>query len=639
MNLEYLSLALQVRASEGREPLFSLDPKVSSLLDASGDKDGVQVKRFEPKWLAGTSVGEVLFQADYHLKELSMGECDQPVVGLMSCLDLDLSGEGEDKAWRAREWFIVEKADIFLSEGNTLTPFVKMGVEAREQFVGPTCLEDKKLTRPDHPLVKYANDFTHYFDLIAERRSSIYHLRELAKASVLAKFLVEEGFELDETWFNVAGQMEGGVGPMEIPQLWNERNHGKIHVKDGRIAQTRQGIQTNKHQVYGGVEFGLGALPRVALTSVASNYATDEGLLAAAMQSAEAELLGIRPTLIQARAPAAMSFSPAARLSVGAGAVLSGGRPAGVSGPLGVDLDLAGFDLSGPVKLSPAIGAKPAECGERFWSWLDGADAEERGVFGDLFNPHLSDRREEGEQFIPPCASFGYLDKLQGLLTEEAEMKRQRKAHFLSEVFDADEPGPLFPATWMPPLGIAHKAKGEVSLKRERPRHPTGSELANLECALQDGATPTFNKCAEDGTRFRMYQIGGVEVRTVQDHGGQEVIGVVVESAAHQSTLVEATAAAVVRESEYVVKVTEYVEAAPCKAETEASLPWRYFVVLETEAGGIVVVEKFEDGREVWQEGSDGLAARRALAKVVGCADCQGAEVTLRDALKSATRS
>ena len=72
VNLEYLSVALSVRLQEGREPLFSLDrSKDTSLL----------VKRFEPGWLAGTSVGDVLFQSDFYLKELSMGEHDQPVAG------------------------------------------------------------------------------------------------------------------------------------------------------------------------------------------------------------------------------------------------------------------------------------------------------------------------------------------------------------------------------------------------------------------------------------------------------------------------------------------------------------------------------------------------------------------------------
>eukprot|EP00972_Heterocapsa_arctica_P001654 236940-Heterocapsa_arctica.AAC.1 len=72
------------------------------------------------------------------------------------------------------------------SEDDVLIPFVKMGVEAREQVLKNGNLEDAALTRANHPLVKYAEQFTHNFDLIAERKSVIYHLRELAKASTLA---------------------------------------------------------------------------------------------------------------------------------------------------------------------------------------------------------------------------------------------------------------------------------------------------------------------------------------------------------------------------------------------------------------------------------------------------------------------
>lgn len=269
---------------------------------------------------------------------------------------------------------------------------------------------------------------------------------------------------------------------------------------------------------------------------------------------------------------------------------------------------------------------------------MDGAGAEERGIFGHLFNTNLCDRREESEQFIPPCATFGYLDKLQALLAEESETKRRRKEHFLSEAFDTDEPGPLFPAAWVPPLCLAQDDQKDNVPKRERPRRPLGGELPKLERALQDGATATFDKCAEDGVRFRIYQLGGTEVRTVQEHAGQEVIGAVVE-VSHQSEAVHSSPVVAVRESEYVVKVTEYVEAAPCSTEAQPVLPWRYFVTLETEAGNSVVVEKFKDGREVWEEGSSRLTERRATAKVVGCADCRTAEVTLRDALRSATHS
>merc|ERR1719440_425199 len=199
MNLEYLSTALEVRRKEGMEPVFSLDP-------VSSDADAMQEKKFVPEWLAGTNAGDMLFQADYHLKELSMGEYEQPVVGMKSCFDYSAL-EGM-KAWKAREWFIVRKAEVHISDNSVLRPYVKMGVEAREQTVQGNSLEDKTITRPDHPMVMYAEAFTKNFDLIAERKSVIFHLRELAKASVLAKYLLDTNVALDEAWFNLADSNE-----------------------------------------------------------------------------------------------------------------------------------------------------------------------------------------------------------------------------------------------------------------------------------------------------------------------------------------------------------------------------------------------------------------------------------------------
>merc|ERR1719473_2451687 len=128
INLEYLSIALQVRLREGREPVFSLDPVIDAKKPSKDLKDEMQMKRFEPAWLKGTSVGEVLFQSDYHLKELSMGEYEQPVVGMKSCFDF-AQEEGHSQEWRAREWFVVRNAEIQVSDDNVLMPFVKMGVE------------------------------------------------------------------------------------------------------------------------------------------------------------------------------------------------------------------------------------------------------------------------------------------------------------------------------------------------------------------------------------------------------------------------------------------------------------------------------------------------------------------------------
>jgi len=277
VNLEYLSIALQVRRMEGREPYFSLDPTPTASWKDRGH--AMQVKRFEPAWLMGTSVGEVMFQADYLLKELSMGEHDQPVVGMRSSLDFHDEGVwAGGGSWSAREWFVVNKAEVQMASDGILVPRVDLAVEVREQVATAAGWEDALVTRPDHPLVLYAKQFTKNFDLIAERRSVIFHLRELAKAALLAKFMLGADEGLDDVWFGLfsrAALKEAASRCfLEIPQLWNERCHAEIQVSDGVLVDTDGAATTRSTGVYGGVQFGLDRFDLPLARSMASQSMT-----------------------------------------------------------------------------------------------------------------------------------------------------------------------------------------------------------------------------------------------------------------------------------------------------------------------------------------------------------------------------
>ena len=163
-----------------------------------------------------------------------------------------------NKGWAGREWFVVRKAEVRMSEDNTLIPHVKMGVEAREQVVTPKGLEDAAVTLPQHPLKKFADAFTRNFDLIAERKSVVFHLRELAKASVMAKYLIDSKARLDPTWYQIADDIVGATEPEaypEIPQLWNMRGNSRIQLKDGKLVDVITGGYSNLQAIYGGVEF------------------------------------------------------------------------------------------------------------------------------------------------------------------------------------------------------------------------------------------------------------------------------------------------------------------------------------------------------------------------------------------------
>jgi len=696
VNLEYLSIALQVRVKEGREPEFSLDP-----VDAKA-QNSMQVKRFEPYWLKGTSMGDVLFQSDYHLKELSMGQYEQPVVGMKSCFDFS-EEEGIEKEWAAREWFIVKKAEVQITEDNVLLPYCKMGVEAREQIVDEKGqLQDLKVTRQNHPMVKYAEEFTHNFDLIAERKSVIYHLREVAKASILAKFLVEAEIDLEPIWFELCGETKMPC-PLEIPQLWNEAASSQIQVDDGKIVD---GIGSRMHAIHGGVRFGLDRFsitPAPGAGISASRGTARMGFGARPAQGQRAvPVLGRRPAAgapIATRPGLGLGQRPVAGAPIAARASQlrvpgRGQLPAGVASPLGVargqpirqpivpprslglsqfrvapsagirgatfagrgiparfmpgrltispslrmglplpmspslrgvDLNLSSFDLSMPNRVArekAILGDDLSACvavANAFWPTLDQDDesifkSEEKKLLKDVFNPVLSDRRDDGVIFAPPDAAFDYMQKLKSLLQEEKNVRERRKERFFSASFVASSPGPLFPSSWMPAFGITHSTAPAKSPAKKWLSRPEYKAQAALFDRVLKSATPIFEKRTEDGLAFRIYNLGSLEVRTIQEHDGQEEIGAVFSC----SSPAQGTAMSV-KDEEKVAKVIECVEH---DAQHDGKMPYRYFVVMETEQGKVVVTEMLQDGTTTWEENPKCLEDRISLSKVLRSAEC-----------------
>mmetsp|Transcript_146949 Transcript_146949/g.259703 ORF Transcript_146949/g.259703 Transcript_146949/m.259703 type:complete len:983 (-) Transcript_146949:35-2983(-) len=665
INLEYLSLSLRVRLREGREPLFSLDPVDSS---SEFKKDSMQFKRFEPEWLAGTSVGEVMFQADYHLKELSMGEYSQPIIGMKNCLDFSQQ-DGVDKEWSGREWFIVRKADIALTEDQVLVPRVKMGIEAREQVLRGDELVDVRTTRKSHPLVKYADSFTRNFDLIAERKSVIFHLRELAKASVMAKMLIDGGVNMQGPWFDLVGEVKE-ICPMEVPQLWNDRHYSQIRVKDGVIEEGEEEIVPKQRGIYGGVEFGLDLFD-VAFVSVSQS-------VSGSVQHARREV-PVAPAAPAAVVPVDAAAKPKAKPK----AKSPGARPAARKGPSkpssrvalpqvnlepgsnvprmkhvtanfipqGVDLNLDSFNISllKQVELGGHELISLDSCtslGIDFWAGLEQGSGCEKDLLRAVFNPHLSDRRDEGDLFVPPDSRPEYVEKLSKLIQGEQLLQRKRRDHFCSEKFATDSPGDLFPASWTSTFAMSC----EKTMAKSGESRATGSSLQRrfdyeaesqvfeerLKCT-----TPTFDKKAEDGTRFRIYNFGSLEVRTLQEHNGEEEVASVFSVKAPAPANSRGISQAIVHESEQIVKVTEYVERARADAQRAGSGNYVFFTVLQTEEGNMISTEvlEFLEGRVTWEENPEDLEDRISLAKVLRKADCQKAGNTVRDMRKNMERA
>jgi hypothetical protein len=174
-----------------------------------------------------------------------------------------------------------------------------------------------------------------------------------------------------------------------------------------------------------------------------------------------------------------------------------------------------------------ASEVKPLEecvaMGDAFFACLDGSkqllNDDNRGFLKNVFHPVLSDRRQEGDLFVPPSARHSYVHKLRALVKEEETIRTKRQQVFLSEDFEINAPGAMFPHSWTPSIEISDAMKAAHIDMKPCP------EKKEQAAALLEYAVPVFDKTTEDGTRFRIYNSGSLEVRTVQMFNGPETVG------------------------------------------------------------------------------------------------------------------
>lgn len=597
VNLEYLLLALKVRKTASREPLFSLDP-----VDPQNLEKTPQKKVYEPSWLAGTSVGDVMFQADYFLKELALGEYEMPVAGMLSVFDWSELSDKE-RTWAGREWFVVRKAEVRLAQDKTLVPFVKMGVEAREQVVTKKGLEDAPVTASTHPLKKFADSFSRHFDLIAERKSVVFHLRELAKASVMAKYLVDSHVRVDPQWHRIADEIVKGTpseAHPEIPQLWNMRGNSRIQLKNGRLIDMFTGGQKNLQAIYGGVEFGLDRF------ELAQRHA---------LQGQTGMQLG------QSGRP---MFMPQ-RFQLGQRAEM----------PQGVDLNLDKFDLSKPDRfgsMPPCSGAPGSletkvTLGRAFLQSLrarkyDELKPEHQEVLLKVFQSPQCDRTQEGDAFIVPDPNMEYTSKLRSHIHEENSLQERRKLHFCDKAFKVGNAGHDFPRSWtsrfqiekdgLAPKTEASNKTGLVKVEIDK------AYSASLVRDVLPTAAPEFQEKTEDGTCFRIHKIGSLEIRTTQERFAEEQIGVVYSSRAPTWNL--AATSQELSEREKVVECKVFLEAA--EGDVVGKQPHHLYMVCITANKNVIVTEKLANGSTIFLVNPKSLEDRNSLAKQLFKSDC-----------------
>lgn len=253
INISYLASSLQVLSRYGREPCFSLDAKDPH--DLAGD---TLVKRFYPDWLASTVFGEVLFQADYALKEICFGEHAEALPWLRNVFDeIGKRLEKGSEPHAVRQWFTVRRAMVVVTADGAVVPKVEMGVESRRLVPGKNGYEDAPYTAPDDPMVKQAALVSKNFNKVAGHLPVVGELFALARAMVAAKFLLEHGCRANMKVLEkyIAPQTpEGPRYPMEIPTLAKERGKTKVvHDGDGKGLV----LMRRSRAMHGGVDLSV----------------------------------------------------------------------------------------------------------------------------------------------------------------------------------------------------------------------------------------------------------------------------------------------------------------------------------------------------------------------------------------------
>lgn len=245
VNVSYLACALKVLGDYGREPSFSLDPK-----DPHSISGETQVKVFYPPWLATTVVGEVLFQADYALKEVCLG--DRAVPGIPTAFG-ELTDGGEEKA--ARQWFVVRKAAVTVAADGTLVPHCQMGVESRRLVPSPKGYVDAPYTDPGDPMVLVSKAISDKFSHVAREIPAVAELMAVAKAFIVARFLLQNGCRYDKSvvgGFTLPRCPEGDAYSMEIPTLRNTHSATTVTEAHGQLS-----MHKSTRSMHGGVDLGI----------------------------------------------------------------------------------------------------------------------------------------------------------------------------------------------------------------------------------------------------------------------------------------------------------------------------------------------------------------------------------------------
>jgi len=194
-------------------------------------------------------VGEVLFQADYALKEVCIGDLKLP--GIPHIFE---DNQMFDSATAARQWFVIRDSDVTVAADGALIPYCQMGVDCRRLVPSAKGYVDADYTDPREPSVQIAAAVSKHFAEVASQVAVVNELMAVAKATIVARFLLERGCHMNSEVIDsltLPVCPEGNKYTMEIPTLRTERRTATVSDVDGSLV-----LQKQQRSVHGGVDLG-----------------------------------------------------------------------------------------------------------------------------------------------------------------------------------------------------------------------------------------------------------------------------------------------------------------------------------------------------------------------------------------------
>jgi len=212
LNIFDLATALKIVSGHSLEPSFSLDPNDPKTPDGPWmRKVYYPDERIHTKMLEGTSLGDAMFEADWLLKQHSLGikvVQENPLItedfkyptGFKSLVDSSFSSNSQ---W-TRLWIVIDYVNLYCDPNDkdlslVFAAYAKLSIQGRNMKPDPVTgilkdVESHDLSEGDKYFVEY---YSAHFDELCQIYPEYNRMKECAKAVALAKWIKAKGVKID----------------------------------------------------------------------------------------------------------------------------------------------------------------------------------------------------------------------------------------------------------------------------------------------------------------------------------------------------------------------------------------------------------------------------------------------------------